>query len=292
MNIFDKAHIENGILRVHVDSFDQLFKFGQIFHQSTGQYYFRGQSNEQWGLTTTLERFESELNNFVKGTQEHVLREFKRLIRGKGLLSTMALSSDEEFWALGQHYGLPTPLLDWSESFYIALFFAFAQEIPDDVENAALWAIQMAANEVMDLFNEGVKHTSAGVDGRLDKVLPLKFVDPITDVNDRLISQSGIFLQKPSGLDIEEIIEIFCKDNVRAPILAKITIPTKERANILNNLSAMNINWSTIYPGIEGAAMHAKMKLQLLDIKARKLGPKGIKEHARTKVVSFPDAPA
>jgi hypothetical protein len=194
-------------------------------------------------------------------------------------------SSDEDFFSLGQHYGLPTPMLDWSHSFYIALFFAFADEIPNDVENVAVWAIQKSANEAMDDFNKKIKLLPGDT---FKPILETKFVEPFTDVNSRLISQSGILLQKPSEVNLEKIISDFCKGNSHSPVLAKITMPSTERENVINNLFAMDINWSTIYPSIDGAAKHAKMKLQMLDLKVRRMGAAGAAEHAQKKISGPP----
>lgn len=283
-SIYRKGRVENGFLKAHLDDFRELFEFSQWFHSGAGQYYFRGQASSEWGLKTTLERFESGLCGHASGTGDFLLKDFKRLIRGKGLLASMNPMSDEEFFALGQHYGLPTPLLDWSESFYIALFFAFSEVIPSGVENVAVWAIQKSASEVMKHFNEQAKSITSDLGINTPKLIELKFVDPYTDVNTRLVSQSGIFLQKPSGLSIEELISDFCKGNTDAPVLAKITMPARERESVLNNLMAMNINWSTIYPGIEGAALHAKMKLELLNMKAARMGKDGVDAHANKNI--------
>lgn len=173
-------------------------------------------------------------------------------------------------------------MLDWSESFYIALFFAFAEEIPVDVENVAVWAIQTSASEVMNSHNANLKMLAS--ENNLSNFLEMKFVDPFTDVNSRLISQSGILLQKPSGVDLEELISKHCRGNSHSPVLAKLTIPAKEREAAINNLFSMNINWSTIYPGVEGAAKHSKMKLQMLDSKVRKMGKAATLAHSQKSI--------
>jgi hypothetical protein len=283
VGIYSKGKVTNGILRADLDNFVEFFQFSQWFHEGVGRYYFRGQSNSEWGLTTTLERFESGLYKHARGTGAFILQDFKRLLRGKGLLANMDRTSDEEILALGQHYGLPTPLLDWSESLYIALFFAFCEEIPKSVDRICVWAIQTSASEIMDHFNE--KALAGNLSGGNDEdFLPMKFVDPHTDVNSRLVSQSGLFLQKPSGVSVEELVAEYCANNNNSPVLAKITVPVKERESVLNNLLAMNVSWATIYPGIEGAALHAKMKLQLLSQKADRMGVVGVGLHAAKNI--------
>lgn len=281
MSGYGKGKVECGVLRANLDNFKELFEFSQWFHNSPSQYYFRGQSDSTWGLTTTLERFEASLCKEGAGTGKFLLKDFKRLLRGKGLLGSIDQSSDEEIMALGQHYGLPTPLLDWTESFYIALFFAFCEKIPDSVENVAVWAIQTSASEIMHDYNVKQKamdseHAKLASGGEL---IEMKFVDPYTDVNNRLVSQSGLFLQKPSGVSVEGLVASYCKDNNHSPVMAKITVPARERESVLNNLIAMNISWATIYPGIEGAALHAKMKLELLSSKAERMGREGLASH-------------
>ena len=278
MSVYSKGRVDNGILTAKLTSFSELFEFSQYFHQSPSQYYFRGQSNEHWKLTTTLERFEDSLVKNVNGAGGFLLREFRRLIRGKGVISQLNIESEDELLCLGQHYGLPTPLLDWTESFFIAIFFAFADEISSDVENVAIWAIQSSATEIMKKYN----------DDEPNETLHLKFVDPLTDVNHRLVSQTGVFLQKPNGVFIEDLVEVHCKGVSNLPIMAKITIPASERESIINNLFAMNINWSTIYPGVEGAARHAKMKIEMLNLKVKKMGPFGLLEHTHRDIFGSP----
>jgi len=133
----------------------------------------------------------------------------------------------------------------------------------------------------MERFNE---EYAPQPEAKQAKILPMKFIDPYTESNHRLVSQSGVFLQKPSGFFIEDLIPIFCKGNTSSPLLAKITIPAREREGVLNNLFAMNINWSTILPGVEGAARHSKMKIKMLDLKVRRMGRDGVERHIQKDI--------
>ncbi|WP_423826964.1 FRG domain-containing protein [Sharpea azabuensis] len=52
--------------------------------------------------------------------------------------------SKEEFKikSLAQHYGVPTRLLDWTLSPFVAAYFAFSSTIPSRYNRIAIWALK------------------------------------------------------------------------------------------------------------------------------------------------------
>jgi hypothetical protein len=83
---------------------------------------FRGQADAHWELVPALLRsapYDSALENTL-------LDEFQR---GARPFVERHPVNRLQWMALAQHHGLPTRLLDWSESAFVALFFALAEHV-------------------------------------------------------------------------------------------------------------------------------------------------------------------
>jgi hypothetical protein len=89
--------------------------------------YFRGHSSSDWPLLPSLARVDQALVqqfSTIESLEEHLYFSF---VTGAGEL----ISTNDDSWSnlfTMQHHGLPTRLLDWTESFAIALFFAIRGE--------------------------------------------------------------------------------------------------------------------------------------------------------------------
>src|SRR5262245_54752441 len=85
-----------------------------------GTWLFRGVGDVNYALVPSVGRNSNVYGSLIE-RERALLEQFKR----ESLLHLPSRpSSDWEWLALAQHHGVPTRLLDWSESPYVALFFA------------------------------------------------------------------------------------------------------------------------------------------------------------------------
>ncbi len=248
---------ENGIVEVQTDSWHGFVSFIQDELSNYRQYIFRGQREASWGLTPSLERL------VPPGKTTNSLLEFKTASRGRRGPSPSNLS-DNEWWTLGQHHGLKTPLLDWTESPFVAAFFAFSEkrDLKDLPKNRIVFAL---AKEGISSKTEEIKSLSSR-----DTLLgpnAIEIISPQVNDNGRLVSQRGLFTKSIYPcLDFEKWIRETFNDQKRGYLL-KIFINESEgdRESFLIFLNRMNINYLSLFPDLDGAAKHCNMQLEIKD---------------------------
>jgi hypothetical protein len=93
----------------------------------------------------------------------------------------------------------------------------------------------------------------------------LRFFRPGTNENKRLHSQGGYHAYTPDDIPIEAWIKT--NQSLRGPawanvaMLVKILIPNAQRNAVLRCLNKMNVNYLSLFPDFQGAAMHCNMGL-------------------------------
>lgn len=102
--------------------------FFSFIYGFDGVFSFRGQSNVEWGLSTTYERFLANNTKGISGVdiEQRLIDRFSKA--GHSLLQKDGITFDTldelDKKALVQHYGGPTRMLDFTYSFLNATAFA------------------------------------------------------------------------------------------------------------------------------------------------------------------------
>ena len=153
------------------------------------------------------------------------------------------------FWSLLQHHGYPTPLLDWSLSPYIALYFAFREKLTSYENDYA----RIYIFNYKDWEKSFIKFQSIEMPFPHFTVMKLLSID-----NKRSVPQQAI-TASTNIVDIEGYIQIK-ESQIDKTFLYAIDIPLSERDKILKELRYMGINEGTLFPGIDGICTDLREK--------------------------------
>jgi FRG domain len=218
-------------------------------------FIWRGQCAAAWSLESTLDRLLRKRGQAynLRLRAEHLQR-FMMSTRGRRGPNPPNMSTENDWWALGQHYGLATPLLDWSTSPYVAAYFAFVPEENDRADRRAVWglwrdAVERKSKEIANTWTES---------GRAPVV---DLVEPRSDENARLVSQGGLFTRGPDAVSLDDWVRRNFAGEEKYIRLVKITIPNRDRDLALRTLNRMNINHLSLFPDIYGASKYANLDL-------------------------------
>jgi hypothetical protein len=165
--------------------------------------------------------------------------------------------TDDEWWTLGQHYGLVTPMLDWSYSPYVALYFAFLDAPGADADARCVWVLHPKRVQELNARAAGQVESGATQVG-------LRILDPLVDENARLVNQNGIFTCGPVGVTVDDWIRKTSGEHEALAVI-KVVIPGDDRENCLRHLNQMNINHVTLFPDLEGASRYCNHQLTIPD---------------------------
>jgi hypothetical protein len=208
------------------------------------RFIFRGQGSSDWPLRSTFDRiYFDKLAASRDALSRDLIREFyEECERFSPWRYEM---DDPRALAMAQHHGLPTRLLDWSFSPYVAAYFAFSwfmfERSTIHSGNVAVWALNR--NEVQSKAPAG----------------QLEIISVQDYENTRLGNQFGVFtFLKTNESDLEDYLTNPAVGLTHA--LVKLEVPRTEAKHALQDLIMMGIHHGTIFPGREGIAQTIKLR--------------------------------
>lgn len=254
------AHTQSacGVMEIYCESWRGFSNLINSYLFEFAGYVYRGHSSKDWELLPTLDRLVESEDSWVSAEEPCVrqwhLDNFKYSVRGRRGTNPPKLEQETDWWALGQHYGLATPLLDWTLSPFVAAFFAFEEASVELSEHCVVYALSKPS--VME------KNSELSEQSDIDE--PIHFVTPLTDDNTRLISQQGLFTFAAPGVTVEDWVHDNFEDRGEhdGVVLIKILIPASEKHVALQNLNRMNVNHLSLFPDLTGASQFSNLWLK------------------------------
>jgi hypothetical protein len=232
----------------------------QILREDIGDYtediWFRGQSHIDWKLSPGLFRYETAVS------ETSLLTRFKQ---SASLLIHTSPKDDFDWMFLMQHYGVPTRLLDWSESPLTSLYFAISDEENEEVDSA-LWMLKPIELNKLANIKTTEKNFIPSFDDEYLKNYNIVNVNsnsrvemsPVATIatrnNSRIQAQLGVFTIH--HLDRKPLDE-FC---VNSEII-KYKIPSTSKQNIRNELDLLSVNKFSLFPELSSIGEILKKKL-------------------------------
>ena len=226
----------------------------QIDDEQKYRMWYRGQSDYSWGLVPSVQRS----NNMGENYEQYITTNF--------MIKTMRLNPNAPYkynraaWlTLMQHYGLPTRLLDWSESPLVALYFALS-----DLKNsdAAVWVLNpMELNKKVGYGAYVPPINYESLNGDLEGAFSNQ-TNKKRKLQKRIIACHGVgsdlrmYVQQSDFTvhsSTEQLDKILLADKA-CDYMYKIRIPKHIRPKLLHPLDAMGFHESSIYPDMEHIA--------------------------------------
>jgi FRG domain-containing protein len=221
-------------------------------------YVFRGAPRVTHGLETSLQTggFESH--------ERHLLTSFRKY----ALRSAVHGDSVWNWLSLGKHHGLPTRLLDWTYSPYVAMHFA-TENFGHFDEDAAIWCVDFReTNEMLpkplrailetndaNIFTTEMLHEVARTLPEFDALSKKEFVlffEP-PSLDERIVNQFALFsLPSSATASLEDLLQ------KREATYRRIIIPASLKWEVRDKLDQANITERVLFPGLDGLSLWLK----------------------------------
>jgi FRG domain len=221
-------------------------------------YVFRGLSDKSFDLRTSLMRLGGPFGQL----ERHLIRNFRKYAH-----RSLVRSDDDWHWVtLAQRHGLPTRLLDWTYSPYVALHFATNNLAQTDCDSV-IWCVNyvkahellprrlrsLLRNEGSHIFNVELLGEYATRLSKFDRLVArgakgpcILFLEP-PSLDDRIVNQFAIF-----SVISSPVIQIDDWLAKHPKLWKRIVIPKKIKWEIRDKLDQSNVTERVLFPGLDG----------------------------------------
>ena len=172
------------------------------------------------------------------------------------------------WWGLMRHHFAPTRLLDWTESPYVAAYFAVSEFLE---QPGAIWLVHAR------FLNEAAKG-KGGILTDKTKQAPYfrdlghpEIVEPLFPLqkSDRMAAQKGLFtVSRNVAVDhVEGIMNsIESPESANGELLfAKLILPSEIKREVRHQLEFMNVTAFNLFPGVDGLGRSVTESLELFE---------------------------
>lgn len=220
------------------------------------RFAFRGIPDAAADLTTSLVR----LGGPYARQEGHLLRNFRKYAHR----NAVPLDSVWNWLSLGQHHGLPTRLLDWSFSPFVAMHFATQElayfgvdgviaclDYPAAHKRAPARLRRILRDEGADVFTAEMLDRAARTLPQLDRLAGrghpfVIFLEP-PSLDDRIVNQSALFsLMSSPVASLDDWVAEHPK------LFRRIVIPAELKWEVRDKLDQANITERVLFPGLDG----------------------------------------
>jgi hypothetical protein len=217
-------------------------------------FLFRGQQRDE-PLIPKLGRLNLKDNN-IKRLEDLILKEFERK---SSPLCEIEPKNKWDLIAIAQHFGLPTRLLDWTYSALLGLWFTVEKPPYKNeggkFENGVVWILIPQQRDFEIDFEEDNPLSNS-----LTKIFRPNFISR------RISAQDGLFTIHKI-VKINKIYKFIPLENNRRfqNKLIKIIVPFNRFSSIRTQLHISGINYSTVFPDMEGLCRHLSWRFSYLE---------------------------